>query len=139
MAGSNVYKIAGTKEDERLVFGLASVSVKADGEPLVDLDNDIIDPQDLEKAVYSFVEGGAVGDVNHDRHDVSKCVESFVVTSEKLQMLLKAIGYTGEIPSYEGCAAWMGWHVKDDEVWKRVKSGELKAFSIQARCQRVPA
>ena len=131
-------KIAGIQEDQHLVFGLASVSVDADGETVTDLQNDQIEPAELEKAFYDFVEEGGVGDVNHDRKDVSKLVECFVVTKEKLALLLKACGYKGDMPEYNGTAAWTGWRVKDEDVWKRVKSGELKGFSIEARANRVP-
>lgn len=133
-----IVKIAGLSEDQRLVFGLASMSVDAEGETITDLQNDQIEPAELEKAFYDFVESGGAGDVNHDRKDVSTLVECFVVTKEKLAMLLKAVGYTGDMPEYNGAAAWTGWRVKDDSVWKRVKSGELKGFSIEARAQRVP-
>jgi len=132
-------KIAGIQEDQHLVFGLASVSVDADGQTITDLQQDQIDPDDLEDAVYKFVEDGASqGDVNHDRTGVSRLVESFVVTKEKLGILLRACGYKGDLPEYNGAAAWMGWRVHDEEVWKRVKSGELKGFSIEARASRIP-
>jgi hypothetical protein len=131
-------KLAGINEEQRLVFGMASMSVSADGEIVTDLQNDQIEPAELEKAFYDFVEQGGAGDVNHDRKEVSSLVECFVVTKEKLAMLLKACGYKGDMPEYNGAAAWCGWRVNDDAVWKRVKSGELRGFSIEARAQRVP-
>lgn len=133
-----VFKVAGFNDDEHLVFGLASVSVDADGQTITDLQEDQIEPGELESAVYKFVEDGGEGDVNHDRRTVSHLVESFVVTKEKLASLLKACGYTGDMPEYNGTAAWMGWRVNDEAVWKRVKSGELQGFSIEARATRVP-
>lgn len=137
-AAKTFIKIAGINEEQHLVFGLASVAVTADGEAVTDLQNDQIEPAELEKAVYEFVETSGEGDVEHNREQCSQLVESFVVTKEKLGLLLRACGYKGDLPEYNGAAAWMGWRVTDENVWKRVKSGELKAFSIEARAQRVP-
>lgn len=135
---ATIFKIASVNDEQRLVFGLASVAVTAEGETITDLQDDQIEPAELEGAVYKFVEDGGEGDVEHDRKTVSHLVESFVVTKEKLSALLKAVGYKGDMPEYNGAAAWMGWRVNDDAVWKRVKSGELKGFSIEARATRVP-
>ncbi len=33
-------------------------------------------------------------------------------------------------------AWWGGFRVDDDEVWERIKSGELRMFSIQGRAER---
>lgn len=131
-------KIAGIDSEQRLVFGLASLSLEADGETYTDLQNDQIPPDELEPAVYDFVQHSREGDVEHEGEQVSQLVESFVVTKEKLGLLLKAVGYEGELPDYQGAAAWMGWRVLNDSVWKRVKSGELKGFSIEARVKREP-
>lgn len=131
-------KIAGIDEEQRLVFGIASLALEADGTPYTDLQDDQIPPVELEKAVYDFVQHSGEGDADHDGEQVSQLVESFVITKEKLALLLKAVGYQGEMPEYEGAAAWMGWRVLSDTVWKRVKSGELGGFSIEARVQRTP-
>lgn len=138
MAGF-VFKAQTVDEDQHLVFGLASLSVTADGELLTDLQQDQIEPAELEKAFYDYVVESRVGDVNHERVQKSTLVESFVVTPEKLLMLLKACGYTGDMPVFKGVAAWVGFRVEDEETWLRVKGGELKAFSIEAAARRVAA
>ena len=134
-----IFKLAGTNDEQRLVFGLASVSLLADGETLTDLQGDQIEPDVLEAAFYDYVANSGEGDVNHDQKRASTLVESFVVTPSKLNMLLKSLGYAGPIPEFEGVAAWVGYHVDDEEAWKRVKSGELRAFSIEGTAERVPA
>jgi hypothetical protein len=133
-----IFKIAGTDEDKRLVFGFASVSVDASGELLTDLQGDQIEPAELEKAMYDYVAESGEGDVNHNKQHASTLVESFVVTPEKLSMMLKAMGHEAAV-DFKGVAAWVGYRVDSDAVWQRVKSGELRAFSIEAYAQRVPA
>lgn len=134
-----IFKLAGTNDEQRLVFGLASVSLTADGETLTDLQGDQIEPDVLEAAFYDYVANSGEGDVNHDQKRASTLVESFVVTPTKLDMLMKALGFTGTVPAFEGVAAWVGYHVENDDAWARVKSGELKAFSIEGTAERVPA
>lgn len=132
--------MSATIDEQRLVFGLAMLSVSADGHSYADLQRDRIAPADLEKAFYSLIEKGATGgDVDHDHHDVSTLVECFVVTPEKLALLLKACGYRGKPIEFQGTAAWVGYRIHDDAVWKRVKSGELRAFAVEGECERVAA
>lgn len=135
-----VFKATATNDEERLVFGLAMVSVTANGETYTDLQDDQITPAELEKAFYGMVADGQVGgDADHDGHEVSTLVECFVVTPEKLNLLLKACGYAGAPVEFKGTAAWVGYRINDPETWKRVKSGELKAFSIEGQAERVAA
>jgi len=125
-------------EDQHLVFGLSSLSVTADGEVYTDLQDDQINPEDLEKAAYEYVINSREGDVNHDRVQASTLVESFVVTPQKLDMLLRACEYKGTTPAFKGVALWVGFKVEDEETWARVKSGELRAFSIEVTARRRP-
>ena len=74
----------------------------------------------------------------HDRVPASRLVESFVVTPQKLDALLKACGYESGPSDFRGVAAWVGYRVFNENVWKRVKAGELQAFSIEGTCERVP-
>ena len=72
----------------------------------------------------------------HDQSKASSLVESFVVTPEKLDMLMKALGYEGAPPDFKGIGAWVGYKVHREDVWKRIKSGELSAFSIEGTADR---
>jgi putative serine protease XkdF len=131
--------ISGKDEDQHLVFGLASVSITADGEMVTDLQGDQIDPDEMEKAFHEYVMDSREGDVMHDKVPASKLVECFVVTPEKLDALIKALGGSGAPPDFKGCAAWVGYKVFNEAVWKRVKAGDLRAFSIEGVAERVPA
>lgn len=112
-----------------LAFGFASVAVKSDGEQVVDSYSDVIDPQDLEKAAYHYVLRSREGGVDHQQMGVARLVESFVITPEKLQKL-------GLAPDALPQGWWIGMKVDDPAVWKRVKSGELRSFSIAGRARR---
>ena len=116
-------------DDQRLVFGWASVSVKADGSIVVDSQDDILSTATLEKASYDYVARSRVGGLEHERKGVATLVESFMVTKSKL----KAMGLAEDaLP--EGL--WIGMRVDDANVWKRVKSGELSMFSIGGKSRR---
>ena len=50
------FKVQKVDEDKRLVFGWANVSVDVGGNEVVDLQEDMIDPETLEAAAYKFAE-----------------------------------------------------------------------------------
>lgn len=118
-------------DDKRLVFGWANVAVRVDGEQIIDWQEDAIDPEDLEKAAYNYVaEFGTAGEM-HQRGGIGRVVESCVFTKEKAQ----ALGIPEEtLP--EGW--WIGFHITDDEVWEKIKSGEYSMFSIEGKAIREP-
>lgn len=120
------------------MYGLASVSIDATGETLIDRQNDIITPEELTKAFHDFVVESREGDVMHDREAASVLVECFIASNEKLTALFKAFGREGIVPAdFQGVGAWVGFRVMNEDVWKRVKSGELGAFSIEGTAERV--
>lgn len=127
-----ISSIAKVNEDEHLVFGWASVSVRKDGEQVEDLHGDLIDPQDLEDAAYEFVLKFREANAMHEGPVVGQLVESFVSTPEKLAAMGLA---TDALPT----GWWAGWHIDNEEVWAGVKSGKYSAFSIEGQAQRVPA
>lgn len=124
------FKIMKSNEEEKLVFGWANVSMRVDGELIEDWQEDIVEPEVLEKAAYEFVllyrEGGEM----HERGGVAVLVESVVFTEEKMQ----AMGIpAGTLP----VGWWIGFKVLDDEVWEKVKDGTYSMFSIEGEAQRV--
>jgi hypothetical protein len=123
------FKITKLDDEKQLVFGFASVIVDASGEPLVDRQDDVIEPDELEKAAYAFMLRHGDGGEMHERTGVARIVESFVVTPEKLEKMGVA---PGSIP----CAWWIGMRIDDVDVWQRVKKGELRAFSIGGKGRR---
>lgn len=122
-------------EDRRLVFGWLSVALDKAGNPVVDSQDDVIFPEDLEKAAYEHVLWARKADAMHEQHAVGRLVESIVFTAEKQAALgLVAKGDTGlALP----VGWWTGYRIDDDATWERVKSGELRAFSIGGRGRRV--
>lgn len=129
----NSYTIMKTDDDKRLVFGWASVSIKVDGNQLKDLQEDMIDPEDLEEAVYEYVLNFRDTGEEHisTMRKKGKLVESCVFTAEKQ----KAMGLPeGILP----IGWWIGFKIEDDAAWERVKDGTYKMFSIEGKANRVP-
>lgn len=120
-------QILKSDDEQRLVYGWASV-VTEKGEPVIDRQGDVIKPETLVKAVNNFMEHIRVGKQMHNGDQIGVVVHSLPITKE--------IGDSLGIQSdREG---WVvAFKVYDDEVWKKVKSGELAAFSIGGRAQKV--
>ena len=122
------YHIMKTDEDKRLIFGWASVAIRVGGEQVVDLQKDLIDPEDLEEAVYDYVLDFRDGGEEHipGLRKKARLVESVVFTKEKM----RAMGIPeGTVP--EGW--WIGFFVDDDEAWEKVKNGTYQMFSIEGQ------
>lgn len=125
---SQQFNIMKTDDDKRLIFGWASIAVKIDGEKVIDHQKDMIDPEDLEEAVYEYVLNFRDGGEEHiaNLRKKARLVESCMFTKEKMQ----AMGIPeGIVP--EGW--WIGFYVDDDEAWKKVKNGTYQMFSIEGQ------
>ena len=110
-------------EEQRLVYGWASV-VTEKGEPVIDRQGDIIEPDTLVKAVNNFMEHIRVGKEMHKGDQIGAVIHSMPITKE----IGESLGIQSD---REG---WVvAFKVYDDDVWARVKSGELAAFSIGGR------
>lgn len=116
--------------DQGLVSGWANIAVQADGSLPLDWQDDVILPADLEKAAVSFMLEYRSSGVMHEGDSMGIVVESIVFTKEKQA----AIG----IP--EGCVP-EGWFITvkvlNTEVFKQVKEGKYKMFSIQGKAKRI--
>lgn len=125
------FNLTKSDEEERLVFGWASVAQRTDGETVVDWQDDIVDISELEQAAYDFVQFYREGSEMHERggFDVAVVVESMVFTPEKMALLNIT---EGTIP----CGWWVGFRVTDDEVWEKVKDGTYRMFSIEGQAVR---
>lgn len=124
----NAFSIYKADEDKRLIFGWASVAVRTDGEQVVDLQKDMIDPEDLEDAVYDYVLEFRDSGEEHiaDLRKKGRMVESVIFTKEKM----KAMGIPeGVVP--EGW--WIGFYIDDDDAWEKVKDGTYQMFSIEGQ------
>ena len=115
-------KVCKVDEERRIVYGWAYLAKDEEGEQVVDHSGDFVpDEQNLEDVAVDYVLKSREGDVMHEGKPTSILVESFVLTKEKAEEMgleTDAIGW------------WVGFKILDDKVWKRVKDGELKMFSI---------
>ena len=120
-------------DDEKMqIFGWANVALTENGEQIEDWQGDMIDPEDLEQAAYEYVLLYGDGGEMHDSptHVVSKLIESVVFTEEKM----KAMGIPeGSVPF----GWWVGFQILDEDVWKKVKNGTYRMFSIEGTAERV--
>lgn len=116
-------------DDQMLVYGWASVTEK-DGQIVVDSQDDVITTDDLVKAAHEFVlSSRRHADMHMAGSHVGDIVESLVFTADVQKALGIDLGQIG----------WfIGVKVSDPAVWKRIKSGEYKAFSIGGTGKRVP-
>lgn len=124
--------VAITKSDDEkmLAFGWANVSISTEGEVVEDLQDDIIEPEELETAAYRFVEFYREGGEMHEEKGKAVLVESVVFTKEKME----AIGIPeGTLP----VGWWIGFKVLDKDVWEKVKNGEYPMFSIEGTAKRI--
>lgn len=117
-------------DEKMLAFGWASVSMRVDGELIEDWQNDIVEPEELEKAAYDYVllyrEGGEM----HERGGAAILIESVVFTEEKMRVMgIPA----GTLP----VGWWIGFKVTDKEVWEKVKDGTYNMLSIEGEAERV--
>lgn len=123
------FAVIKSDDDKRLVFGFGSVAARADGGAVVDWQDDVLDIEELERAVYEYVVSFGTAGEMHERGGVGRLVESVVFTKEKTA----AMGIPdGILPG----AWWIGFRITDDWVWKKVKSGEYSMFSIEGTGKR---
>lgn len=108
------------KEDERLVFA----EVYAPNRP--DSDGEFMDAEGIKKMAYEFMQRMELDSVDsyHDNNLVPGCcvVESFIARK-------------GDPDFIEG--SWVvGMHVNNDEMWDKIKKGEINGFSMEAMVQK---
>lgn len=115
------------KADEHLVFGWASMSANADGQPIVDDAGDIIPIDELEHAAYNFVLESRQGGEMHESIGGATLIESVVFTKEKLELL-----NVDNLPY----GWWVGFKITDENLWQKIKSGAYPMMSIGGRATR---
>ena len=119
-----MFDVIKVNPDNNLVFGWANVSIRKDGEQILDSHDEQIDPEDLEMAAYAFALQFRESGVMHQGDAVGVMVESFAVTKEKLSLM-------GLAEDALPLGWWVGFYVQDDAVFAKVKAGEYSMFSIQ--------
>ncbi|MBF0560711.1 MAG: hypothetical protein HQL37_01595 [Alphaproteobacteria bacterium] len=120
-------RVAKASPSGKELWAWASV-VEADGLPVVDSQDDVIDVAELEKAADTFMTQSRDVGLMHETTGMGRVVQSLVFTRE----LQEALGiHLGKV----------GWLVKlaitDPGMQRRVASGEIRALSIGGRGQRV--
>ena len=106
-------------EEKRLVYGWASV-IEENGIAVVDKQDEVIELDELTKAVHEFMEIRRAKTM-HVGKATGTIVESIIFSNDIQKALgidLKKVGW------------FIGVKVHDEESWKLVKDGTLKAFSI---------
>lgn len=123
VAWSTAAPIVKVAEERRLITAWASVTKDADGNPVVDSHGDIIETSNLDEIVIkSFARGGlSKGGEMHVDIGGADIVQWLVVDSEEREALGFGKGQEGLI---------VKMRITDDELWGRIKSGELCELSI---------
>lgn len=121
-------------DELRTVFGYASV-ISKNGEPVVDVQGDIIEPQELLKASLDFMADSRTGGFLHSQNEAGEVF--------KIGEVVASMPFTKDIQDAFGIDLGMeGWaigiRILDDGVWDLVKSGKLAAFSIGGHGFRQP-
>ena len=112
-------------DDRQFVFGFFSV-IEVDGDTVVDKQGDIISEAELENAAYQFVlKFREASDAHLPGAAPGQLIESIVFTHEKQEALGIDLGKVGW---------WGGFWIEDVEVWKKIRKGDYKAFSIEGGC-----
>lgn len=112
--------------EQRMVWGWASV-ITENGVPVVDNQGDVIKSETMMKAATEFMLSARVTKEMHMGRKVGEFIHSLPLTKD----IADALGIKSD---KEG---WIvACKVYDDAVWDKVKSGELKAFSIGGRTKR---
>ena len=124
------FDIVSKNAEQRRVYGWAMLSRTKSGKPVVDLQGDIVEPQDLEDAAANFLREARVGGEMHKGSAHSDLIASLVTTPE----IVKALGLPeGQLP--------VGWFVGFEvlaELFSRVKQGSRLAFSIEGEAETEP-
>jgi cation transport regulator ChaB len=133
------FTVAKVDEDKRLVFGFFSVN-KVGADLVEDLQGDMIETEELEKAAYDFVLNARVAGEGHVRKGVGRLVESIVLTYEKQAAIRECLEKQGIKASLDlGCEGWFGgFRIDDDDVWKSTRGGSYPAFSVGGSGKRTP-
>lgn len=121
-----MFTLSKVDERQKQVFGYGNVAVKRDGEPMVDLQDDEIPADVLEKTAYDFVAHYAeCGEMHAADCYKGTLIESVMITPEKLEAW--GLAKDAVAPRW-----WVGFQL-DDATFAKVLAGQYRMFSIQGR------
>lgn len=118
-------------EEQGVGFFWANVCELGDGTPVVDLQNEVIRPETLERAGFGFMKEYQVIGRGH-REETDVVVVSFLTTTEDIQKVLCC--EEGKTP----VGILIGLWFPPGEIREAAKSGELAELSIGGTCERRP-
>lgn len=122
------FRFEKTSNTGRFIAGWASV-IEEDGEPVTDTQGDVIEMEELRKAAHEFVKSTRVAKAMHRGAQIGEIVESVLIDDD----FCKALGAGTTKRGW-----WIGMEIHDPEIRKRVRNGELKAFSVGGSGKRTP-
>lgn len=115
-------------DDKRIVYGWASVIERA-GVPVADFEGDVISEAEMEAGAHLYAKTARGSSEMHERLGIADLIASTPFTRD----VQKALGID------LGLIGWMvGYEVTDDAVWSKVKSRELRMFSMHGTGDREP-
>lgn len=117
-----------TKKDEekQYVFGWAKIAVDENGNQLIDRQNDLIDPEELEQTAYTYVEFYREAGEMHERGGAGVLIESIIFTKEKM----KTLGIEeGTLP--EGW--WVGFTSQTMRSGQRLRTELIQCSQLRAK------
>ncbi len=93
----------------------------------VDLQGDVIDEREIEKAAHTFLEKARKVGLRHKGDAPATVIESYTAPID--------FNLNGQTITK---GTWIiGCHIKDPVIWKEIKEGRLNSFSIGGRGKRV--
>lgn len=122
------FEIRKTDDEKQIVYGFASVSKMA-GVEMTDLQGDVVSTDEIQRAAHDFMIESRVGGDMHVSKSGGIIVESLIVDGATK----KALGIARPEEGW-----FIGYKVTDGEVWKGVKEGKYKGFSIGGTGVRTP-
>ncbi len=132
---TNEFKLTKVDKENRMVFGFFSVN-KIGEELLEDRQQDLIETEELEKAAYDFVLNARIAGEGHIRKGVGNLVESFMITYDKMESILKTVedmGVAGATFDLKMEGWWGGFQVTDADVLEKIEKGDYPMFSVGGR------
>lgn len=115
---------------QQIVYGWAGQYLTVDGQPIEDLQGDVIEPDEIQKAAENFVKDYGTSGIHHEGKSVGQIVASLVTTPDIVKAFFP--DSAGRVP-----VGWIiGVYYPDKKVFDRVVSGELPMFSVQGNADR---
>lgn len=114
------FEVVKLDQEQQLVYGWASVT-KVNGRDVIDLQGDVIDIYDLQKAAHQFMAESRDGSDMHGQRGVASIVESMIID----EAIKQSLGITTPNEGWFICQK-----IHDPSVWAGWKAGRYTGFSI---------